>query len=89
MVFTFELHDIDGDSASPMKRKPFELRKFKEVLEKYQKDLWGKGWNSLYLVSRSECDGIMGRTLTTTCSQANHVRLSSDNKSTQNLTYLV
>ncbi|KAL8291593.1 hypothetical protein RQP46_001851 [Phenoliferia psychrophenolica] len=49
MVFTFELHDIDGTAGNPRIRKGFELRTFKEVLEKYQRDLWGKGWNSLYL----------------------------------------
>ena len=56
MVFTFELHDIDGTAGNPMKRKGFQLRAFKEVLEKYQRDLWGNGWNSLYFVRRIRAD---------------------------------
>jgi glycosidase len=50
MVFTFELHDIDGNRVDPMKVRKFELTEFKDIIRKYQQDLYATGaWNSLYL----------------------------------------
>lgn len=50
MVFTFELHDIDGDRVDPMKVRKYELAEFKDTIRKYQQDLFAtNAWNSLYL----------------------------------------
>ncbi|MGR3763162.1 glycoside hydrolase family 13 protein [Rossellomorea sp. NS-SX7] len=49
MVFTFQhmsLDEVDGKGKWAL--KPLDLRDLKETLSKWQTDLFGQGWNSLY-----------------------------------------
>ncbi|PTX61329.1 oligo-1,6-glucosidase [Melghirimyces profundicolus] len=49
MIFTFEHMDLDSGPGGKWDLKPWKLNDLKEVMTKWQKDLEGKGWNSLYL----------------------------------------
>jgi oligo-1,6-glucosidase len=49
MIFTFEHMDLDSGPGGKWDVKPWKLTDLKEVMSKWQKDLEGKGWNSLYL----------------------------------------
>ncbi|OIJ14902.1 glucohydrolase [Anaerobacillus arseniciselenatis] len=49
MIFTFEHMDIDSGPGGKWDVKPWKLADLKEVMSKWQYDLEGKGWNSLYL----------------------------------------
>ncbi|WP_108671844.1 glycoside hydrolase family 13 protein [Peribacillus acanthi] len=48
MVFQFEHMDIDGGPGGKWDLIPFNLVKLKNILTKWQVNLHGKGWNSLY-----------------------------------------
>lgn len=48
MLFQFEHMDIDSGS-SKWDIKPWRLTKFKKIMTKWQEELQGKGWNSLFL----------------------------------------
>ncbi|KAM0755601.1 glycoside hydrolase family 13 protein [Meredithblackwellia eburnea MCA 4105] len=58
MLFAFELHELtgsnDGNEEDTMKWRTYRLQEFKEVIEKYQTGLWGKGWNSLFLANHDQ-----------------------------------
>ena len=47
MIFHFEHMSIDREEHNAIK-KPFDLVKFKEIMTRWQNDLYQKGWNSLY-----------------------------------------
>lgn len=49
MIFTFEHMDLDSGPGGKWDVKPWTLEDLKRVMSKWQKDLEGKGWNSLYL----------------------------------------
>ncbi|WP_407271171.1 glycoside hydrolase family 13 protein [Radiobacillus sp. PE A8.2] len=49
MIFTFEHMDIDSGPGGKWDVKPWKLADLKEVMTKWQKELEGEGWNSLYL----------------------------------------
>lgn len=49
MVFQFELMEIDSGVNGKWDIKPYDFRRFKEIIEKWQTRLDGKAWNSLYL----------------------------------------
>ncbi|MBT2755839.1 alpha-glucosidase [Mesobacillus foraminis] len=49
MIFTFEHMDLDSGSGGKWDVKPWKLADLKAVMSKWQNDLEGKGWNSLYL----------------------------------------
>lgn len=49
MVFQFELMGIDSGSEGKWWGKPWTLLDFKRILSKWQTDLEGKAWNSIYL----------------------------------------
>lgn len=49
MIFTFEHMDVDSGPGGKWDIKPLKLTDLKAVMSKWQKDLEGKGWNSLYL----------------------------------------
>ncbi|MCM3665811.1 alpha-glucosidase [Mesobacillus subterraneus] len=49
MIFTFEHMDLDSGPGGKWDVKPWKLADLKEVMSKWQKELEGKGWNSLYL----------------------------------------
>jgi oligo-1,6-glucosidase len=49
MIFTFEHMDLDSGPGGKWDVKPWKLADLKSVMTKWQKDLEGKGWNSLYL----------------------------------------
>ncbi len=48
MVFQFEHMGIDGGPGGKWDLIPFDLVKLKRILSKWQVELYGKGWNSLY-----------------------------------------
>lgn len=63
MIFHFEHMSIDREEHNAV-RKPFDLLEYKEIMTRWQNDLYQKGWNSLYwsnhdqprTVSRFGCD---------------------------------
>lgn len=65
MVFTFEHMDVDSGPDGKWDLRPLQLSKLKKVLSRWQTELHGKGWNSLYwnnhdqprIVSRFGNDG--------------------------------
>jgi oligo-1,6-glucosidase len=57
MLFQFEHMDIDEDPAAGLSRRsirPWQLRDLKRVMSRWQKDLEGKGWNSMYLTNHDQ-----------------------------------
>ena len=48
MVFQFEHMDVDSGAAGKWDVQPFDLKKLKGILTKWQTGLNGQGWNSLY-----------------------------------------
>ena len=57
MVFTFELHDIDG--IPPLSHRDWKLTEFKRVTEKYQKGVMERGgWSSCYLENHDQARSI-------------------------------
>lgn len=49
MIFTFEHMDLDSGPGGKWDVKEWSLADLKQVMTKWQKDLEGRGWNSLYL----------------------------------------
>ena len=49
MVFQFELMDIDSGPGGKWNIQPWKLTEFKRIMSKWQNELYGRGWNSLYL----------------------------------------
>ncbi|TWD93400.1 oligo-1,6-glucosidase [Neobacillus bataviensis] len=49
MIFTFEHMDLDSGPGGKWNVKPWILADLKTIMSKWQNDLEGKGWNSLYL----------------------------------------
>ncbi|MBP1962642.1 glycoside hydrolase family 13 protein [Paenibacillus aceris] len=49
MVFQFELMDIDSGPGGKWNVQPWSLPEFKRIMSKWQTEMFGKGWNSLYL----------------------------------------
>lgn len=49
MVFQFELMQIDTGEKWKWDYRPWKLTEFKEIMTKWQLELNGVGWNSLYL----------------------------------------
>jgi glycosidase len=70
MIFHFEHMSIDREEHNAVK-KPFDLIEYKEIMSRWQNDLYQKGWNSLYwsnhdqprTVSRYGCDSEQYRTI--------------------------
>ncbi|MDZ5473602.1 alpha-glucosidase [Bacillus sp. 31A1R] len=48
MVFTFEHMDLDSGPGGKWDLRPWKLTDLKKTLSKWQTELEGKGWNSLY-----------------------------------------
>lgn len=48
MVFQFEHMDLDGGESFKWNRKKIQLTRLKEVLSKWQTELEGEAWNSLF-----------------------------------------
>jgi oligo-1,6-glucosidase len=49
MIFQFEHMEIDDCQGSKWNCKPWSLKDLKQIINKWQTGLEGKGWNSLYL----------------------------------------
>jgi oligo-1,6-glucosidase len=49
MIFTFEHMDVDSGPGGKWDVVPWKLSAIKKVMTKWQKELEGRGWNSLYL----------------------------------------
>lgn len=49
MIFTFEHMDLDSGPGDKWNIKPWTLADLKDVMSKWQYNLEGKAWNSLYL----------------------------------------
>ena len=57
MLFQFEHVEMDMDDSSDSPRwdsKPWSLLELKRIMTRWQKDLEGKGWNSLYLSNHDQ-----------------------------------
>jgi oligo-1,6-glucosidase len=57
MVFQFEHMDLDaerGGASSRRSLKPWSLLELKQVMTRWQKDLEGRGWNSIYLTNHDQ-----------------------------------
>ena len=57
MLFQFEHMDLDaehGGASSRRSVKPLPLLELKEVMSRWQKDLEGRGWNSIYLTNHDQ-----------------------------------
>ena len=57
MLFQFEHMDLDrvpGGLTGKWERKPLDLADLKATTGRWQKDLAGKGWNSLYLSNHDQ-----------------------------------
>lgn len=48
MVFQFEHMDLDGGETSKWNDRKIDLTELKKILSKWQVELYGKAWNSLY-----------------------------------------
>lgn len=70
MIFQFEHVSIDREEHNAVK-KPFDLVQYKEIMARWQDDLYQKGWNSVYwsnhdqprTVSRYGCDSPQYRVI--------------------------
>jgi oligo-1,6-glucosidase len=49
MVFQFEHTDLDGGLGGKWDIKPWTLADLKKIMTRWQNELYGKAWNSLYL----------------------------------------
>lgn len=57
MVFQFQQMDVDIDpdgSRGKWDIKPWKLTEFKQIVSTWQKELEGKGWNSIYLENHDQ-----------------------------------
>ena len=57
MLFQFEhmgLDQVRAPGASKWDLKPLDLLEFKQVMSRWQKELEGRGWNSLYLSNHDQ-----------------------------------
>ncbi|MDR2654684.1 MAG: alpha-glucosidase [Oscillospiraceae bacterium] len=54
MVFHFEANDLDGGENYKWNKNKIELPGLKQVYTKWQKELSGKAWNSLYLSNHDQ-----------------------------------
>lgn len=57
MVFQFQHMDIDADTTSENSRatiKPWSLLELKQIMTRWQKELEGMGWNSIYLMNHDQ-----------------------------------
>lgn len=48
MVFQFELMDVDGGEKQKWSDERFKLTDVKAILRKWQIDMHGRAWNSLF-----------------------------------------
>jgi oligo-1,6-glucosidase len=61
MVFQFEHMDLDADVGGASSRrsvKPWRLVDLKGVMTRWQKDLEGRGWNSIYLTNHDQARAV-------------------------------
>jgi oligo-1,6-glucosidase len=55
MLFQFEHMDVDNEpGVGKWTRRRFDLRDLKQSITRWQKDLEGQGWNSLYLANHDQ-----------------------------------
>ncbi|CUA79263.1 glycoside hydrolase family 13 protein [Anoxybacillus suryakundensis] len=57
MLFQFEHMDVDTKPGSPLGKwdiQPWKLTDLKKIMSKWQVELHGKGWNSLYLENHDQ-----------------------------------
>jgi oligo-1,6-glucosidase len=54
MLFQFEHMDVDSGSGGKWDLRPWKLADLKKIMSKWQVELEGKGWNSLYLENHDQ-----------------------------------
>jgi len=57
MLFQFEHMDLDAEQGGESSRrsvKPWSLLELKQIMTRWQKDLEGQGWNSIYLTNHDQ-----------------------------------
>ncbi|HKK96107.1 MAG TPA: alpha-glucosidase [Anaerovoracaceae bacterium] len=57
MVFQFEHMDLDKDDNF-LAKKDLDLVRFKEIMTKWQEDLYNQGWNSLYWSNHDQARAV-------------------------------
>lgn len=64
MIFNFDHTDVDNYLGVKYLYRPFSLRRFKKRIGKWQKGLYQKGWNSLFIENHDQRRSV-GRFATT------------------------
>jgi oligo-1,6-glucosidase len=54
MLFQFELMGVDHVNGDKWRQKPIDLAEMKRIIERWQLDLVGRGWNSNYLMNHDQ-----------------------------------
>jgi oligo-1,6-glucosidase len=54
MVFQFEHMDIDATDGDKWRPRPWRLTELKAIMTRWQNDLYGKAWNSLYWTNHDQ-----------------------------------
>ena len=54
MLFQFELMGVDHSDGDKWRQKPIDLVEFKRIVERWQRGLAGRGWNSNYLMNHDQ-----------------------------------
>lgn len=63
MIFQFEHVNLEYKNGDRHSLKPFKMSEFKKVMSKWQTELDGLAWNSLYLANHDQPRSVslMGR----------------------------
>ena len=54
MIFQFDVMDVDSKDGDKFHFIPLDLKEFKRVQTRWQKGLYGKAWNSLYICNHDQ-----------------------------------
>jgi oligo-1,6-glucosidase len=54
MLFQFELMGVDHTDGDKWRQRPIDLVEMKEIVERWQLGLYGKAWNSNYLMNHDQ-----------------------------------
>ena len=54
MLFQFELMGVDHSEGDKWRQRPIDLVEFKRIVERWQRGLAGRGWNSNYLMNHDQ-----------------------------------
>lgn len=73
MAFQFEIVDMDHQRGSKWLPRPFDVREFKQIVNKWQRFMLDNGgWNALYMENHDQ-----GRTISRYCDESEEYRMKS------------